>query len=306
MQNARTNFVQKEETKVISTTASKNDKTRTLLKDDTEKGNTELPLFTKIMKQNTALPSLLRNEKKNEARNSSLMSQHSHLSAAVNNGNVNDLKPPSPALWTGKKKNSFANGHKCNNLANNNNEVIVLEDDDLIPPTPSPAGQHSFINCRSQRSASSASEITAAKVHDHLSATNYYNSEQGEKDGKESFVPDVLSTSYNSLETQSTTCTTSRKKYKFSRKGKPLKVISSPLKGRNICGSTAKSPKNPKHVVKGTEEPDQKDSTPVIAPSKCVLRSRMKRSAAKGSSPLQKRLQTELPLPAKVQHVCLG
>lgn len=283
----------------------------------TEKGNTELQNFTKIVEQNAALPSLQRNEKTNEAKNPPLTSEHSNSSIAVNNDKVIELKPPpSVVSSTGKKKNSFVNGYKCDGLANSN-EITVIEDDDLIPPTPSPAGQHSFINCRSQRSGTSASKITDVKVHNHLSASSYYNSEQRKKEeikmdctvtadnNKESFESDLLSPSNNSLETQSTTCTTSRKKYKLSRKGKPPKVLSSPLKGRNVHGSIGKSPKQQKHATKGTQEADQKESTPVIAPSKCVvLRSRMKRSATKGSSPLQKRLQTELPLPDKVLNMC--
>lgn len=310
IKNASTNFVQKEDAKVISTTANKNDKTSALL--PTEKDNTELQHITKIVEQNAALPSLARKEKTNEARNPSLTSEHSNSSIAVNNDEANELKPPPSAVCsTGKKKNSFVNGHKCNGLANSN-DLTVVEDDDLIPPTPSPAGQHSFINCRPQRSGSSASKIADVKVNNHLSATDYYNSEQRKKEevkmdcavtgnNKESFVSDSLLPSNNSLETRSTTCTTSRKKYKLSRKGKLPKVLSSPLKGRTVHVSKGQSPKKQKHAAKGTEVADQKESTPVIAPSKCVvLRSRMKRSATKGSSPLQKRLQTELPLPDKV------
>lgn len=267
------------------------------------------------MEQNGALS---RNEKANETRITSLTLAHGYPSPSVNNNIVNDLKPPAPACWNGRKKNSFLNGYKCDGLANNN-DITVIEDDDLIPPTPSPAGQHSFINCRAQLCSSSANKTTTAKICNQLSATNYYNSEQRETEevkmdrttlqgcnpavtdtDKESFVSDLVSPSCNSL-TQSTTCSTSRKKYKLSRKGKLPKVLSSPLKVKHMCGSAAKSPKHEKHVPKGTQVADQKSSTPVIAPSKCVvLRSRMKRSATKGSSPLQKRLQTELPLPAKV------
>ena len=241
---------------------------------------------------------------------------HGFSSPYVNNNIVSDLKLPAPVCWSGGKKNSFVNGYKHDGLFDNN-AVTVIEDDDLIPPTPSPAGQHSVMNCHAQLHSSLANKMTVAN---QLSATNYYTSEQRETKevemdstafrrcdpavtdtSYESLVSDLVSPSSNSLTTQSTTCSTGRKKYKLSRKGKLPKVLSSPLKkAKHMCGSTAKSPKNERDV-KETQVADQKRTTPVIAPSKCVvLRSRMKRSAVKGSSPLKKRLQTELPLPAKV------
>lgn len=251
-------------------------------------------------------------------------------------------------------------------MINKNNAVVIVEDDDLIPPTPSPAGQHNFINCRGQGSASStniqqlpsSSDVSQAdgsndistvsvslckttgiatkshdvngnkvllqdlqdkrtinKFHDHLSPAN---SEQtpNKKDvvktnrikstcnlgatsnNKES---DLIASSCNSVETPST-LTTSRKKYKLSRKPKLPKFVSSPLKKHDICGSVTKSAHNTKQwFQEEAEQPNQKESTTVIAPSKCVvLRSRIKRPATKGSSPLQKRLQTDLPLSVKV------
>lgn len=261
------------------------------------------------MEQNGAIP---RNEKANEASIKSLSLAHGYPSSSVNNNNaVNDLKPPAPAYWDGKKKSSFVNGYKCDVLPGNN-AITVMEDDDLIPPTPSPVGQHSFMNCNAQLCPSLANKMT---VVNQLSATNYCTSGQREIEEVEmdstdlqrcdpaltDVDKDLVLPSCNSLGTQSTTCATSRKKYKLSRKGKLPKVLSSPLKkAKHVCGSTAKSPKNERNL-KEIQVTDQKVSTPVIAPSKCVvLRSRMKRSAAKGSSPLKKRLQTELPLPAKV------
>lgn len=305
-------FVQKDETKVIHSNASKNGKTRASLQSN--KSNTEIQHFTKIMEQNGALR---RNEKANEDRIMSLTLAHGFPSPSVNNNIVNDLKPPAPACWSGGKKYSVVNGYKCDVLPDNST-VTAIEDDDLIPPTPSPAGQHSVVSCHTQLCSSLANKMSVAN---QLSTTNYYTSEQRETEevemdstgfqgcdpavrdtGNESVVSDLVSPSCKYLRTPSTTCSTSRKKYKLSRKGKLPKVLSSPLKkAKHVCGSTAKSPINERNVVKGTQVADQKGSTPVIAPAKCVvLRSRMKRSAAKGCSPLQKRLQTELPLPAKV------
>lgn len=268
------------------------------------------------MQPNGALPS---NTKADEARILSPTLAHGYPSPSVNNNEVNDLKPPAPACWNGRKKNLFVNGYKCEDgLANTgNNDETVIEDDDLIPPTPSPSGQHSVMNCHAQLHSSSANKTTVAKIYNQLPATNYYNSEQRETEeiemdctalkisdpamadtDKESFVSDLVSPSCNSLETQSMTCSPSRKKYKLSRK---RRVLSSPLKSKHMFMSGAGSPKNTKHAVKGTQVADQKGTTPVIAPSKCfVLRSRMKRSAVKGSSPSQKRLQTEMSLPTKV------
>ena len=272
------------------------------------KNNTEKEHFTMVMEQNGALP---RNEKADEASNKSLSLAHGYPSPSVNNNAVSDLKPPAPAYWDGKKKCSFVNGCKYDGSPDSN-VITVVEDDDLIPPTPSPVGQHSVMNCPAQLCPSLANKITVANP---LSAKNYYTS--GQRGTEEVGVDstdlqrcdravtdadkDLVLLSCNSLGTQPTTCSTSRKKYKLSRKGKLPKVLSSPLKNaKHTCGSTAKSPKNERNL-KGIQVTDQKGSTPVIAPSKCVvLRSRMKRSAAKGSSPLKKRLQTELPLPAKV------
>ena len=305
-----TYFVQKDETKVIQTAANKNDETRASLQSN--KSNSGIQHFTKIMKQNGASPG---NEKANEARIMSLRVAHGYPFPSGNNNIVNDLKASALVGRNGKKKHSFVNGHKC--------DVTITEDDDLIPPTPSPVGQHSVMNCHAQLRSSSAStcKATVAKICKQLSATNYYNSEQRkteevemgstmlqrcdpavtDTDKEESLVSDLVSPSCSSLGAQSTPCSSSRKKYKLSRKGKLPRVLSSPLKAKHICISPAKSPKHEKNAAKGTRVADQKAPTPVVAPSKCVvLRSRMKRSAAKGNSPLQKRLLTELPLPAKV------
>ena len=252
--------------------------------------------------------------------------------------------------------------------SNKSNTVINLEDDDLIPPTPSPAGHHSFINCQAQWSSSSTkiqqwqsspcfpqagvskdltkrslslSEKTGVaamsknmnrnktsqdkkavtKVHECSSTGNSENTFYEKKNtimdsitldknschlaitssNKEESV--VTASSCNSVETSSTLAT-SRKKYKLSRKPKLPKVVSSPLKKHDICGSIAKTSQNSKQLQKEAELPGQEESTSVIAPSKCVvLRSRMKRPATKGSSPLQKRLQTDLPLSAKVLYL---
>lgn len=92
-------FVQKDETKVIHSNASKNGKTRASLQSN--KSNTEIQHFTKIMEQNGALP---RNEKANEDRIMSLTLAHGFPSPSVNNNIVNDLKPPAPACWSGGKK----------------------------------------------------------------------------------------------------------------------------------------------------------------------------------------------------------
>ena len=296
---------------MIQTTANKNDMTRASLKSN--KSKIEQEHFTKIMEQYGALP---RKDKANEASIKSLSLAHGYPYSSVNNNAVNDLKPPSPAYWDRKKKSSFVNGYRCDVLPDNN-AITVTEDDDLIPPTPSPVGQHSVMNCRAQFCLSLTNKMTVAN---ELSARNYYTSGQrGTEEvamdstdlqrcdpavtdaDKGSVVSDLVLPSCNSLGTESTKCSTSRKKYKLARKGKLPKVLSSPLKKtKHMCGSTAKSPKSERNL-KGIQVTDQKGSTPVIAPSKCVvLRSRMKRSAAKGSSPLQKRLQTELPLPAKV------
>jgi len=267
------------------------------------------------MEQNGAL--IPRNEMGNKAKIKSLSLAHGDPSPSVNNNVVNDLKPPAPACWNGRKKNSIVNGYKCDGLPGNS-EVTVIEDDDLIPPTPSPVGQHSVMSCRAQLCSSLANKMSVAN---QLSATNYYTSGQRETEevemdstalqrcdpevtdtGNKSLVSDSVSPECNSLGTQSATCSSSRKKYRLSRKGKLPKVLSSPLKkAKHMGGSTAKSPKNERNAVKGTQVADQRASTPVIAPSKCVvLRSRMKRSATKGCSPLRKRMQTEQPLPAKV------
>ena len=236
-----------------------------------------------------------------------------------------------------------------------------MEDVDLIPPTPSPAGQHSFINSLGQGSTPSiniqqlpsSSDVTQAnssndlstvsvslcksagiatenhkmngnkvlvqdkrtvsKVRDHLSATAISEQTLNTKNNNCNLsVPynnkesDLNVSSCNCGQTPST-LTTSRKKYKLSRKPKPPKFVSSPLKKHAFCGSIAKSPhSNKKQLQEESMQPiNPKESTTVIAPSHCVvLRSRMKRSATKGSSPLQKRLQTELPLSVKVLHAC--
>ena len=314
MKTTSTCFIQKDKAKkVIQTTASENDKTRASLQSN--KSNTEVQNFTKIMEQNGAF--IPRNEMANNARIKSLSLAHRDPSPSVNNNIVNDLKPPTRALRNGRKKNSIVNGYNCDGLPDNN-EVSVIEDDDLIPPTPSPVGQHSVLSCRAQLCSSLANKMSVAN---QLSAANYYTSEQRETEevemdrtalqrcdpevtdtGNKSLVSDLVSPACNSLGTQST-CSSGRKKYKLSRKGKLPKVLSSPLKKakHNMCGTTAKSPKNERNVVKGTQMADQEGSTPAIAPSKCiVLRSRMKRSATKGCSPLRKRMQTKPPLPAKV------
>lgn len=277
------------------------------------------------------------------------------------------LAQKAKASLTPEWKNKSPAYRKCSTpKSEQDNMVVVVEDDDLIPPTPSPAGQHSFINCQGQKlhlsinfqhsqSSSDLSQADNSKedlpskkftslfqrtgmatkrqdingnklssqdngtvtvVHDHLSTANsehtlnrkaevqVNNTAPGNNlavmySVKES---DSHASSCNSVEMPSTHATR-RKKYKLSRKPKPSKVhvVSSPLKKHDVSGLAAQSPQNNKQLQKGMELPGQELSNPVIAPSKCVvLRSRLKRPAVKGSSPLQKRLQTEMPLPVKV------
>lgn len=249
-----------------------------------------------------------------------------------------------------RKDQSTPRDEKSSSLSKPKNKVVLIEDDDddddLIPPTPSPAGQHSFINCRdqtlppstsiqpSQADDAKASSMIAVSSHatgiatnsrglsggKHLSQ-NFHNKRNvvTKRDGsktdqmaesKTACSPAVIYSNKDSSLTVSScksmetplTLATSRKTYKLSRKPKPPKFVSSPLKKHDISGSVEKSPHNNKRLLqKEAEQLDRKESTAFIAPSKCaVLRSRLKRSAIKGSSPLKKRLQTEAPSPAKV------
>lgn len=255
-----------------------------------------------------------------------------------------------------RKDQSTPRDEKSSSLSKPKNKVLIEDeddddddaddDDDLIPPTPSPAGQHSFINCRdqtltpstsiqpSQADDAKASSMIAVSSHATGIATNSRGLSGGKHlsqnlhnkrnvvtkrdeskmdqmaESKTACIPAVIYSNKDSSLTVSScksmetplTLATSRKTYKLSRKPKPPKFVSSPLKKHDISGSVEKSPHNNKRLLqKEAEKLDQKELTAFIAPSKCVvLRSRLKRSAIKGSSPLKKRLQTEAPLPAKV------
>lgn len=231
-----------------------------------------------------------------------------------------------------------------------NNAIIIADDDELIPPTPSPAAQHSFISCQVQKgglsrniqhpqnspdlfedkavvtnkskklgtstksSKVSHGEKTKNEVNDLLSTGKaesnncYVRKEELEKSGitlpKNTFnSAKACSNNDTHLGTDiSSMQTTSRKMYKLSRKGRAAKVVSTPVKKHDVySGSGIKSPQFNEPLQKGSESSHDKISTPVIAPSKCVvLKSRMKRAATKGSSPLQKRMQTELSPTVKV------
>lgn len=228
-----------------------------------------------------------------------------------------------------------------------NNAIIIADDDELIPPTPSPAAQHSFISCQVQKgglsryiqhpqnspdlfedkavvttksrtstksSKVSHGEKTKNEVNDLLSTGKaesnncYVRKEELEKSGitlsKNTFnSAKACSNNDTHLGTDiSSMQTTSRKMYKLLRKGRAAKVVSTPVKKHDVySGSGIKSPQFNEPLQKGSESSHDKISTPVIAPSKCVvLKSRMKRAATKGSSPLQKRMQTELSPTVKV------
>ena len=171
---------------------------------------------------------------------------------------------------------------------NNSPIVFVVEDDDLIPPTPSPGGLQSFINCIGHKSSLSTniSQTLGSNLKDVLLAER---SEHG-------FLEPVLSEETCSL----STLTTSRKKYKLSRKPSRPKFLSSPLKKHDIFGSKPLL-RNKPQLKQYTEQLDQRESSCVDSSSKfCVLTSRMKRSPAKGSSPVKKRLQIGVSSSMKV------
>ncbi|CAH3161793.1 unnamed protein product [Porites lobata] len=242
------------------------------------------------------------------------------------------------------RRNNLVHSTGCNLSVTENNAIIIADDDELIPPTPSPAAQHSFISCQVQKgglsrniqhpqnspdlfedkavvtnkskklgtstksSKVSHGEKTKNEVNDLLSTGKaesnncYVRKEELEKSGitlsKNTFnSAKACSNNDTHLGTDiSSMQTTSRKMYKLSRKGRAAKVVSTPVKKHDVySGSGIKSPQFNEPLQKGSESSHDKISTPVIAPSKCVvLKSRMKRAATKGSSPLQKRMQTEL------------
>ena len=295
----------------------RNDKSR--CSPQSGKGKTDQTCFTKIVKQNVVLTPLPKNKQaKSNGEMSSSSSEPNQPPYAHKKNGYNNFKLPSPICQLRNKKNTSINGSKCN-LAVNNVKEIVIEDDDFIPPTPSPNGQHSFISCCPESTPLLHDESRVSKVLNHSSAANYYKNELSERgsakiikavfvgndpeeadDNKRLPVSDISLPPHNYVEAQMTTQATSRKKYKLSRKGfKPPRVLSSPIKKSNISASVDKSPKSQSPT--GNNAGYQKESVSIIAPSKCVvLRSRMKRSAARGSSPMQKRLLTEYPLEEKV------
>ena len=170
----------------------------------------------------------------------------------------------------------------------NNSPIVFVVDDDLIPPTPSPGGLQSFINCIGHKSSLSTniSQTLGSNLKDVLLAER---SENG-------FLEPVLSEETCSL----STLTTSRKKYKLSRKPSRPKFLSSPLKKHDIFGSKPLL-RNKPQLKQYTEQLDQRESSCVDSSSKfCVLTSRMKRSPAKGSSPVKKRLQIGVSSSMKV------
>lgn len=282
------------------------------------KGKTDQKCFTKIVKQNLVLTPLPKNaQAKSNGEMSSSSSEPSQPPLAHKKNGYNNLKLPSPICQLRNKKNTSISGSKSN-FAVNSVKEIVIKDDDFIP-TPSPNGQHSFISCCPESTPLLHDESKVSKILNNSSAANYYKtglSERGSAkikkavfigndpieadDDKRLPVSDISSPPHNYVEAQMTTQATSRKKYKLSRKGfKPPRVLSSPIKKSNISASVDKSPKNQSPT--GNNAGYQKESASIIAPSKCVvLRSRMKRSAARGSSPMQKRLLTERPLEEKV------
>lgn len=237
------------------------------------------------------------------------------------------------------------------------------DDDDLIPPTPSPARQQSFVTCVDHGSSLSTklpqshsssgvlmadtlcnSSTLAGKLKETNSLATYTPSiianEQASnnlrtcndktatkeqhsskiscqdiKDQKEEttentflnksaannyYYKDLNIESYN-LEESSPMLTTSRKKYKISRKTKPSKLLASPLKKLDNNCQTKSFLRKKLPLKKVVEQSNQRESSCDNTLSKCdALRSRMKRPPTKGASPLQKRLQTEVVLYPKV------
>ena len=249
------------------------------------------------------------------------------------------------------RRNNLVHRAERNLSVTENNAIIIVDDDELIPPTPSPAAQHSFISCQVKKgglsrniqhpqnspdlsedkavvtnkskklgtsmnsSKMSHGEKTKNEVNDLLSTGKaesncincYVREEELEKGGivlsKNALnSAKVCNNNDSNLRTDiSSMQTTSRKMYKLSKKGRATKVVSTPVKKHVCSGSGIKSPQINEPLQRGSESSDHKISTPVIAPSKCVvLKSRMKRAATKGSSPLQKRMQTELSPTVKV------
>lgn len=311
---------------------------------------TELKEFTKILEQNTKFKKPVLTHK-----NSLLTS-------------TNKREPPF------RKCTSTTNDQRSSNVNDLSNSPIVLDDDDddLIPPTPSPVRQQSFVTCVDHRSSLSTKLPQTHSSFDVLMADTSCNSstvvgkvretnslardtpsivianEQSSSNlqtcndktvSKEQHLPKIsgqdtkdqkvettenaflnksgannnnnycyknLNISSFNFEESSPTLTTSRKKYKISRKPKPPKLLASPLKKLENC-HTKSLLRNKLPLKKVVEQPNQEESSCDNTPSKCgVLRSRMKRPPTKGASPLQKRLQTEVVLyPIKVIMGCL-
>lgn len=309
---------------------------------------TELKEFTKILEQNSKFKKPVLTHK-----NTLLTS-------------TNKSEPPC------RKCTSTTNDQRSSIVNDLSNSPIVLDEDedDLIPPTPSPARQQSFVTCVDHRSSLSTklpqtrsafdvlmadtshnSSTVAGKLKEtnslatdtpsiisaneqssinlqacndktateeqHLSKISSQDTENQKVETTEnSFLnksgannnnycyKDLNISSYN-FEESSPTLTTSRKKYKISRKPKPPKLLASPLKKLENC-QTKSLLRNKLPSKKVVEQPNQEESSCDNTPSKCgVLRSQMKRPPTKGASPLQKRLQTEVVLYPKVIIGCL-
>ena len=309
---------------------------------------TELKEFTKILEQNSKFkkPALVR---KNTL-----------------------LSPTNKTELPFTKCASTTNEQRSSSVNNLSNSPIVLDeddDDDLIPPTPSPARQQSFVTCVDHRSSLSTklpqthgafdvlmadtsrnSSTVAGKLketnslatdtpsiisaneqssnnlqacNDKTATKEQHLSKISSQDTKNQKVEttentflkksgannnnycykDLNISSYN-FEESSPTLTTSRKKYKISRKPKPPKLLASPLKKLENC-QTKSLLRNKLPSKKVVEQPNQEESSCGNTPSKCgVLRSQMKRPPTKGASPLQKRLQTGVVLYPKVIIGC--
>ena len=194
-----------------------------------------------------------------------------------------------------------------------NNGVTANEDEDCIPPTPSPVGRCSFLNCHLQQSgvdSPCSPSNTSKDLHRNTGNAKVMHSTRVVKNSNTVLEDNAPYTSKDSKECSlpfpdgEATVRMNRKRYKLTRKGKTSKVVSSPLKSQYDHKPAKRSPYHHNEGDKRVKMLGQIDSSVVVAPSKCfVLKSQMKRPAAKGSSPLQKRQQTELPAAAKVFHI---
>ena len=309
---------------------------------------TELKEFTKILEQNSKFKKPVL----------------THKNALLTS--TNKSEPPF------RKCTSTTNDQRSSNVNDLSNSPIVHDDDDddLIPPTPSPARQQTFVTCVDHRSSLSTKLPQTHRAFDVLMADTSRNSSTvagklKETNSLATDTPSIISaneqssnnlqacndktatkeqhlskissqdtknqkveatentflnksgannnnycykdlniSSYN-FEECSPTLTTSRKKYKISRKPKPPKLLASPLKKLENCQTKALL-RNKLPSKKVIEQPNQEESSCDNTASKCgVLRCRMKRPPTKGASPLQKRLQTEVVLYPKVIIGCL-